>query len=425
MEENKESNEINENKDNKENKENKNDNSLIGTKLFNKYLIIKKLGEGSFGSIYSAKENNDWYAIKFENKNKGQNLLENEAYVMSYLNGFRIPFVQSFGYSGNYNVLVMELMGKSLEDLFENSSSKRMSLRCVCNIGYQMIEILEYIHDKHIIHRDIKPDNFVMGKGNKNKYLYLLDFGLAKKYRSSTSLKHYPLIQKKKLTGTARYASINALDGITQSRRDDLESVGYVLMYFLKGRLPWQGVTNNNKIERYAKILEIKRQTTPEKLCLGYPKEFEEYVTYTRNLLYEQDPDYAYLKNLFVQVLKKEGYIIDYYYDWDTDTITMATNDTSNFNYCKNRNNNIDNEDIRISIIKESNDKYKENDSVDNKKEEEKQEAAINKNENVKNDYKNKDTKIKNDNEFFEKGIIKAHKRKKINNENEKCCFIF
>ena len=171
MEENKESNEINENKDNKENKENKNDNSLIGTKLFNKYLIIKKLGEGSFGSIYSAKENNDWYAIKFENKNKGQNLLENEAYVMSYLNGFRIPFVQSFGYSGNYNVLVMELMGKSLEDLFENSSSKRMSLRCVCNIGYQMIEILEYIHDKHIIHRDIKPDNFVMGKGNKNKYL--------------------------------------------------------------------------------------------------------------------------------------------------------------------------------------------------------------------------------------------------------------
>ena len=437
--------------ENKGNNEKKNDESLIGTKLFNKYLIIKKLGEGSFGSIYSAKENNDWYAIKFENKNKGQNLLENEAYIMSYLSGFRIPFVQSFGYSGNYNVLVMELMGKSLEDLFENLPSKKMSIRCVCNIGYQMIEILEYIHNKHIIHRDIKPDNFIMGRGNKNKYLYLLDFGLAKKYRSSTTLKHYPLIQKKKLTGTARYASRNALDGITQSRRDDLESVGYVLMYFLRGRLPWQGITNNNKTERYAKILEIKKITSPEKLCFGYPKEFEEYVRYTRDLLYEQDPDYSYLKNLFVKVLKKEGYVIDYYYDWDTDTITIATNDTSNFNNCKNKNNNADNEELRISVIKESNDIYKENDSNINKSKDEKNEVGLKKveqedmnknedknivkneerklkNENTISDNKNKAIEnIKNDNDYFEKGIINGQrkKNKKRSNEDTKCCCIF
>ena len=319
-----------------------NNDSLIGQVLFHKYLIMKKLGEGSFGSVYSAKENNNWYAIKFENKNKGQNLLEKEAYIMSYLNGPRIPTVKSFGYSGDNNVLVMELMGKSLEDLFENSINKKMSLRCVCNLGYQMIEIMEYIHNKHIIHRDIKPDNFVMGKDLKRKQLFLLDFGLSKKYRSSSSLKHYPLIKRKKLTGTARYASINALNGVTQSRRDDLESIGYVLMYFLKGRLPWQGMVNKNKEQRYLKIMETKRDTTPEELCKGFPAEFERYISYTRNLQYEQDPDYEMLKNLFLTVLRNEGNILDFYYDWDIDERTMTTADTNLNIMGKNENNNIE-----------------------------------------------------------------------------------
>ena len=185
---------------------------MIGRIFFNKYTLIKKLGEGSFGAIYAAKSAHNCYAIKLENKNKNQNLLENEAYIMSYLHGKRIPFIKSFGYSGEYNVLVMELMGKSLEDIFESLPIKKMTVNCVGKLGLQMVEILQYIHNKHIIHRDIKPDNFVMGKGDKSKYLYLLDFGLAKKYRSSTTLKHYPMIKKKNLTGTARYASINALN---------------------------------------------------------------------------------------------------------------------------------------------------------------------------------------------------------------------
>ena len=313
-----------------------NNDPLIGKILFDKYLLVKKLGEGSFGCIYSARENNNWYAIKFENKNKGQNLLENEAYIMSYLNGPRIPAVKSFGYSGDHNVLIMELMGKSLEDLFENLPNKKMSIRCVCNLGYQMIDIMEYIHNKHIIHRDIKPDNFVMGKGAKSKYLFLLDFGLSKKYRSSTTLKHYPLIKRKKLTGTARYASINALNGMTQSRRDDLEAIGYVLMYFLIGKLPWQGMVNKNKDERYLRIMEVKRDTTPEQLCKGFPPEFERYISYTRNLEYEEQPDYDLLKNLFLKVLKDEGYNLDYYYDWDNDVTTMTTADTNLNLYYKN-----------------------------------------------------------------------------------------
>ena len=302
---------------------------MIGRIFFNKYTLIKKLGEGSFGAIYSAKSHHNWYAIKLENRNKGQNLLENEAYIMSYLHGKRIPFIKSFGYSGDYNVLVMELMGKSLEEIFENLPIKKMSVNCVSKLGIQMIEILEYIHNKHIIHRDIKPDNFIMGRGEKSKYLYLLDFGLAKKYRSSTTLKHYPMIKKKNLTGTARYASINALNGLTQSRRDDLEAVGYVLLYFLRGKLPWQGLHVKNKEDRYHKIMEIKRETTPFQLCKGFPKEFEDYVEYTRNLEYEKDPDYKFLKNLFISILKEEKNL-ENIYDWDIENKTLNTITTNN-----------------------------------------------------------------------------------------------
>ena len=301
---------------------------MIGRIFFNKYTLIKKLGEGSFGSIYSAKSQHNWYAIKLENKNRSQYLLENEAYIMSYLQGKRIPFIKSFGYSGDYNVLVMELMGKSLEEIFENLPIKKMSVNCVGKLGLQMVDILEHIHEKHIIHRDIKPDNFVMGKGEKSKYLYLLDFGLAKKYRSSTTLKHYPMIKKKNLTGTARYASINALNGLTQSRRDDLEAVGYVLLYFLRGKLPWQGLHLKNKEDRYRKIMEIKMDTSPYQLCKGFPKEFEEYVEYTRNLEYEDDPDYANLKNLFNSILKEDN--SENVYDWDIGNKTLNTSTTNN-----------------------------------------------------------------------------------------------
>ena len=305
---------------------------LIGQILLNKYLIIKKLGEGSFGLIYSAKTQHNWYAVKLESRNRGQNLLENEACIMYYLRGKRIPAIKSYANDLNFNILVMELMGKSLEEIFESLPKKKMSVNCVAKIGIQMIEILEYIHKKHIIHRDIKPDNFVMGRGDKSKYVYLLDFGLAKKYRSSTTLKHYRMTKKKNLTGTARYASINALNGLTQSRRDDLEAVGYVLMYFLRGKLPWQGLRVKNKEDRYHKIMEIKQETSPSLLCHGFPKEFKKYVEYTRNLEYEQDPDYEMLKNLFKTVLynnkvNKENFFV---YDWDIENKNLNTITTSN-----------------------------------------------------------------------------------------------
>ena len=310
---------------------------MIGKLIFDRYRLIKKLGSGSFGCIYSAEYENKFYAIKLEEKIRGQNLLENEAYIMSYLHGPGLPTVKSYGYSSKHNILVMELMGKSLEDIFESFVVKKMSTRCVCNIGYQIIEILEYIHNKHVIHRDIKPDNFVIGLNEKRKYIYILDFGLSKKYRSARTLKHYQIVKNKNLTGTARYASINALNGLTQSRRDDLEAVGYVLMYFLRGRLPWQGIPVKNKEDRYRKIMEKKIATSAEELCMNFPQEFADYVNYTRNLQYEQDPNYDYLKSLFLNVLNRDGFRIDCFYDWDNETINYFR-DFKNVDDKKNKN---------------------------------------------------------------------------------------
>ena len=299
---------------------------FIGETLFNKYKLIRKLGQGSFGSIYEAQSiySNKLYAVKIEDMKQEQFILEEESAILSYLNIPQIPKIKSFGYSGSFIILVMELLGKSLDKIFNELPSKKMSIRCVCNIAYQLLYIFELMHNNNIIHRDIKPANIAIGREEKSKYIYLLDFGLSKKYRSSKTKKHFPFTQGKKLIGNARYSSINALNGNTQSRRDDLESLGYLLLYLLLGRLPWQGYISHSKEDKYYKIKQIKNKTTPEELCEGLPPQFEEYIKYTRNLEYEQDPDYNYLRNLFLSVLKNYNWEFDYYYDWDQVGLTNS-----------------------------------------------------------------------------------------------------
>ena len=297
--------------------------NLKGQILFNKFKLIEKIGEGSFGSVYSAQSiySHKLYAVKLELM-KDSNILEDEALFMSYINCRRIPKVKLFGYSAPYMVLVMELLGHSLDMILNSLPDKKMSIRCVCNIACQMISIFEYIHNHDIIHRDVKPGNINIGIGDNSKFLFLIDFGLCKKYRSSSTKNHYPFEKGKDLIGNARYSSLNALEGGTQSRRDDLESLGYVLIYLCLGRLPWQGKISNSKEDKYYKIREIKKNITPSELCKSLPPQFEEYIKYVRNLRYEENPDYFYLKNLFITVLKNNNWELDYYYDWDKSTLT-------------------------------------------------------------------------------------------------------
>ena len=227
-----------------------------------------------------------------------------------------MPRVKWFGpHERDYNVLVMELLGPSLEDLF-NFCGRKFSKKTVLMLADQMIARIEYVHNKNFIHRDMKPDNFLMGIGQHCNKVFIVDFGLAKKYRDSRTRAHIAYREDKSLTGTARYASINAHLGIEQSRRDDMESLGYVFMYFLRGSLPWQGLKAGNKKQKYDKISEKKMSTPVEALCKGFPAEFAMYLNYCRGLRFEEAPDYMYLRQLFRILCRTLNHSYDYIFDW-------------------------------------------------------------------------------------------------------------
>ncbi|VAH76955.1 unnamed protein product [Triticum turgidum subsp. durum] len=234
--------------------------------------------------------------------------------------GTGISNVKWFGVEGDYNVLVMDVLGPSLEDLF-SFCNRKLSLKTVLMLADQMINRVEFIHSKSFLHRDIKPDNFLMGLGKRANQVYMIDFGLAKKYRDTSTHQHIPYRENKNLTGTARYASVSTHLGIEQSRRDDMESLGYVLMYFLRGSppvtsLPWQGLKAGTKKQKYEKISERKIATSIEALCRGYPSEFQSFFHYCRALRFEDSPDYQYLKRLFRDLFIREGFQFDYVFDW-------------------------------------------------------------------------------------------------------------
>ena len=277
------------------------ENSII----FKKYKLKKKLGEGAFGDVYmgSSIENNELVAIKVEPRKIAKPLLETEAFFLYSLRGLGIPEVLSFGRLKNYNVLIEPLLDKSLFEIFAERR-KRLALEDICLIAIQILDRIQWVHSKNIVHRDIKPDNFLIGRKDPN-IIYLIDFGLSKKYKSSTTGKHIRFGFTGKLTGTVRFASANALRGGEQSRRDDLESIGYMIIYFMRGKLPWQGVTGNKKMERYLKIYKMKKNVAPEDLCKSLPRQMTEYIKYVKGLEFEQDPDYNFLRNLFNSILKK------------------------------------------------------------------------------------------------------------------------
>ena len=211
--------------------------------------------------------------------------------------------------------MVLDLLGPSLEDLF-NYCGRRFQLKTVLMLADQLLGRLEYVHTKSFIHRDVKPDNFLIGLGKRQSVIHVIDFGLAKKYRDPRSHQHIPYRENKNLTGTARYASINTHIGIEQSRRDDLESLGYVLMYFIRGCLPWQGLKANTKKQKYERIMDRKMSTSTEQLCKGYATEFRSYFEYCRSLRFEDRPDYAYLKRLFKELFYRKGFQYDNMFDW-------------------------------------------------------------------------------------------------------------
>eukprot|EP01100_Stratorugosa_tubuloviscum_P003447 TRINITY_DN183_c3_g1_i3.p1 TRINITY_DN183_c3_g1~~TRINITY_DN183_c3_g1_i3.p1 ORF type:complete len:570 (-),score=216.62 TRINITY_DN183_c3_g1_i3:633-2342(-) len=286
--------------------------------IADRFKLIRKIGAGSFGAIYLSVNiiTNDEVAVKLESVKAAHPQLLYEAKLYQILAGSPgIPRIHTYGQNTELNYMVMDLLGPSLEDLF-NFCGRKFSLKTILMIADQTLRRIEFLHSKNFIHRDIKPENFLVGAPKKSNVVHLIDLGLAKKYRDPKTHAHIQYRDKKSLTGTARYASIRTHLGIEQSRRDDLESLGYVLIYFCRGNLPWQGLKGQNKKNKYDKISEKKLGTVVETLCKSFPSEFSTFLNYSRTLRFADKPDYAYLRGLFKDLFIREGYEYDGIFDW-------------------------------------------------------------------------------------------------------------
>ena len=357
-----------------------------------RYRLGKKIGTGAFGEIFEGTDifDNSSVAIKLEHNSVKYPQLLFEAKLLKSIPGTGIPVMHWFGIAGEYNAMVMDLLGQNLEDLY-NYCAKNFSLKTILMITIQMIERLKHVHDNHYIHRDIKPENFLIGKDTTAKTIYLLDFGLAKRYRDEYTHIHIPLKENRNLTGTARYASCNAHNGLEQSRRDDMESIAYVILYFFRKKLPWQGLKCKDKNEKHAKIKEMKMSITPEKLFEGLPKEFADYLTMVKKLGFEDEPAYKSYIQMFNKLFKAKEFEMDYIYDW----VTVKNN---------------------TNVLKDAS--LIQSEEVSQKREEDKKiNSTIEANNgNQENEPKNMINEINDDN-----NDVNDMKKKGKNNKNEKC----
>ena len=291
------------------------DKKILSLIFFKKYKPIKLLGAGTFSVVYEGIniKDNSKVALKLEEKNINKSLLKSEALNIFALQGFGIIKFISFGHSKDYNVLVEPLLGESLYSLYLQLK-KNFTLKDICLIGIQTIERIEYIHSKGYLHGDIKPENF------------------SKKYRSDRTGNHIQFCITKKMNGTARYASTNSLRGVEISRRDDLECLAYMIIYFIMKKLPWQGVKANSLQNRYKKIYYMKKKLIYDENFKQLPKEIQEFYNDIKKLKFEEKPNYVKLKGYFYILLKKNGFEADNNFSWINRDHLINTKEIININ---------------------------------------------------------------------------------------------
>jgi serine/threonine protein kinase len=278
------------------------------------YKLEKQIGKGSFGKVFKVtkKSNGNIYACKIENNDSGKERLPNEYKIYKRFAIKKldcVPEINTYFTTSKYNILIMELLGKSLDRVLNDYGGK-LDLGTAMKIGINIISHMKKIHSVGIIHRDIKPNNFMFGSNENNSKLYVMDFGLSKRWFHND--KHIEYRDGRDLIGTARYASVNIHLGIEPTRRDDMESIGYMLVYLAKGRLPWQGLKKKTKDSPIDKIGERKLNIDVKELCEDLPSCFYEYVSYTRKLDFDQKPDYDYLTKIFKKSASKNDIELEY-----------------------------------------------------------------------------------------------------------------
>ena len=286
--------------------------------LGGKFKLKEHIGKGSFGQVFKAfaKGTDTPVAVKIEKTKLNLNMsLSKEAGILSKMNG-KLGFPSLFGYGTDQtcNYMATTLLGPDLENRLKACGGK-FSLKTTLMLADQILTRVETLHEQGYLHRDIKPQNLLMGLGSTEKNVFLIDFGLSMAYIDSQG-QHIKFRDRSGFIGTARYASANAHMGCELSRRDDLESIGYMLVYFLKGKLPWQNLRGVTKKEKYTMISHLKNSISPETLCKGLPKEFATYFTQVKSLGFVDVPSYKGLRKLFRTLLIEKGFDCDYHYGW-------------------------------------------------------------------------------------------------------------
>ena len=280
-----------------------------------RFRVLRKLTQTPYSRIYLAEDitNHRTVVLKLESRMSKyiQLPIECEFYnrVRNYV-GF--PDAIYFGHESDYYALALEKFDANLEELL-TKCHRRFSLKTVLLLAEQMIDRVELMHRRNFLHRDLKPENFMI----RDKTLYLIDFGTVKRYRDLTTGVHCQMASGRPVVGTGRYSSVRTLRGYEQSRRDDMEALGYIFMYLLRGSLPWIGVIGRHTQDRNEKIAKMKSKLTPVLLCQGFPAEFTLYFEAVMRLRFDEEPDYAQYRKMFRELGIKEGIPYDYDYDWE------------------------------------------------------------------------------------------------------------
>ena len=285
-------------------------------------LLNKKLGSGSFGQIYQClnTKTNEILACKIESINELKPQLYHESKILLLMkNCTGFPTCYDFILTDQDKILIMDYLGPNLDTIMNKLPSdnniKKFTTKTSLMIMIQAIERLKSLHEKGIIHRDIKPENFVIGPKNKERIIYLIDFGLSKKISNDKIL---PTIKAdRNIIGTMRYISMNTHQGYEQGRRDDLESLFYIIIYFIKGELPWQNIKCKTRQEKYNKIFEIKKKVTEDgELVKDLPLEMKKILEYILGLNFAERPNYLMMKKAIELILNKLNYSNDLQFDW-------------------------------------------------------------------------------------------------------------
>ena len=292
-------------------------------KINDTYTILfnKKIGGGAFGKIYTCINNKtkEICACKIEKPDIENPQLNNEYRILSLLKNYDyFPKCYKYCNSQYGYILILERLGSNLGVIMSKLPNKKYSMKSALMIINQSLERLKLIHEKGIIHRDMKPENLCIGYKGKEKNIYLIDFGLSKIINNDKKNQCFLLnIKKEKIViGTVRYISMNAHLGNEQYKKDDLESLAYMMIYFIKGELPWQNLKAKSRKEKYTKIYQKKKHTVNSELCNFLPDEIKTFLNYVLNLNQKQNPDYVKLTNLINNLMKKYGYTNDSQFEW-------------------------------------------------------------------------------------------------------------